>query len=294
MAGDWMPMRLDLCEDPAVMAIADALNMREEFVVGCLHRIWSWASRQCHTGIVTNITLASLARVTNLPDFVTAMKDAGWIEEDVEQKEDGTIVTFVRFPNWDRWMSNSAKKRLNDTERQRNSRKSSAKTSLPNVTSVSHSERDKVVTKEEKRTEEKKKKSSRKNFEYSESFLRWFEIYPRSEGKLNASKAFEHAIEKISKERSISNDEAVAWLVDRTTAMRPHLLKSELQYRPHPATWLSNARYDDELTQSGDGSRSTHSCSPDSDPHARRQARIEKRLSEASTNPSESGDKPCL
>ena len=57
MAGDWIAMRLDLYEDPAVAYMAERLGEREEVIVGFLHRVWSWASRQCHDGSVTNVTL---------------------------------------------------------------------------------------------------------------------------------------------------------------------------------------------------------------------------------------------
>lgn len=39
MAGDWIPMRLDLYEDPAVTFMAERLGEREEVVVGYLHRV---------------------------------------------------------------------------------------------------------------------------------------------------------------------------------------------------------------------------------------------------------------
>jgi len=144
MAGDWIPMRLDLYEDPAVTYMAERIGQREEVVVGYLHRIWAWASRQCHDGSVTHVTLMSLGRVTSLPDFPQLMADAGWLEHGIDT--DGK--PYIRFPNWDRWMGESAKKRILAAKRQ-------AKKRHGEVTKTSRSKRDKSVTREEERREER-------------------------------------------------------------------------------------------------------------------------------------------
>lgn len=142
MAGDWIPMRLDLAEDPAVVEMADLIGESEVHVVGYLHKIWSWASRHCHDGSVTGVTLVSLARLTasgNVPD---AMARVGWLEAG---EENGRPV--LRFPHWERWMSQSAKRRVLATNRKQRSRRES-------VTQASRTERDKSATREEKRREE--------------------------------------------------------------------------------------------------------------------------------------------
>lgn len=147
MAADWIPMRLDIREDPAVIMMADALKVREEVIVGYLHSIWSWLSRQCHDGSVTGVTLSSLGRVTNLSGFPELMRDAGWI---IETKNAAGLPMIV-VPNWDRWLSKSAKYRIRAAERQRKSRHG-------DVAKVSRKKRDKGVTTEENSTEENNKK----------------------------------------------------------------------------------------------------------------------------------------
>jgi len=77
MAGDWIKMRLDLPEDPAVMRMADELGVREEVVVGYLHAFWSWVSRQCNGESVTGVTLLSLGRRLNLHGFPELLCDVG-------------------------------------------------------------------------------------------------------------------------------------------------------------------------------------------------------------------------
>lgn len=157
MAGDWIPMRLDLPEDPAVLEMADILGQPEEYVVGCLHKIWSWASRQCHDGTVTGVTVVSLSRVVKLPDVVTAMVQVGWLIDG--RTEDDR--PFIAFPKWENWLSKSAKARLNNAINQRNSRankesagKADPKKPVAAVTNPSPPGSDKPVTTEEKSTEE--------------------------------------------------------------------------------------------------------------------------------------------
>lgn len=168
-------MRLDLHEDPAVIEMADAMDVREEVIVGYLHKIWSWASRQCHAGSVTGVTLVSLGRVTGLSGFPELMRDAGWIEE---KAENGKPV--VTFPNWDRWLGQSAKKRLNAAERKREERKKS-----PDVTKMSHHKRDKsVTTGEERRGENNNSLSLAKGFE--NEWTRWCNFRESIDGRRNA------------------------------------------------------------------------------------------------------------
>jgi hypothetical protein len=111
-------MRLDLYEDPAVTYMAERIGQREEVIVGYLHRIWAWASRQSQDGCVKHVTLTSLGRVTSLPDFPQLMADAGWLEHGVDT--DGK--PYISFPNWDRWLGESAKKRISASRRKQKER----------------------------------------------------------------------------------------------------------------------------------------------------------------------------
>lgn len=158
MAGDWIPMRLDLCDDPAVLEMADITNQPEEYIVGCLHRIWSWASRNCHDGTVTGVTKMSLSRAVRLPEVVSAMVQVGWLIEGKTEDD----RPFVSFPKWENWLSKSAKSRINNAINQRNSRankesagKADPKKPVSAVIDVSPPGSDKPVTTEEKSTGDK-------------------------------------------------------------------------------------------------------------------------------------------
>lgn len=163
MAGDWIKMRIDLMEDPAVMRMADELDVREEAVVGYCHALWSWVSRQCHADSVTGVTLASLGRRINLPGFPELMCDVGWLQYD-----DSGDQPVIKIPNWDRHLSQSAKKRANAASRQATKRKS--------VTLPSRSKCDTSVTREDERREEKNKHTHPQAKEFADEWKRWCEF----------------------------------------------------------------------------------------------------------------------
>lgn len=102
MAGDWIPMRTDLAEDPAVIGIADATGLDEGGVVGRLHRLWSWASWHTEDGDVKGVTFAWVNRHVQSDGFAEAMEKVGWLV---------STKNGVRFPRFDEWNSQSAKKR---------------------------------------------------------------------------------------------------------------------------------------------------------------------------------------
>ena len=130
MAGDWIKMRIDLMEDPAVMQMAEKLNVREETVVGYCHAFWSWVSRQCHDGTVTGVTLVSLGRRLNLPGFPEMLVKVGWLDYD-----DSGDHPVIGIPKFERHLSQSAKARGLAAIRKRNARDDS-------VPKMSRSDRD--------------------------------------------------------------------------------------------------------------------------------------------------------
>lgn len=140
MAGDWLPIRLDLHDDPAVIAIAAACDIPESHVVGSLVKLWSWANRHLTDGNARGVTEAFVDRYLSVPKFANSMIEAGWLT-----RENG----HVAFPKFDKWNSNGGKKRLLAGKRQADFKKR-----LGNAESVT-----KASTKEEKRIEEKKKEN---------------------------------------------------------------------------------------------------------------------------------------
>jgi len=146
MAGDWIKMRIDLADDPAVIGLAAALKINEDEVVGKLHRLWSWADKHTSSGFVPHITAKWIDRHLEKGGFASQMQAVGWL-----------VITAegVTFPSFDRHNGKSAKSRAENTERARNSRKS-RDASVTNCERLSQKKRDENVTREEERREEKK------------------------------------------------------------------------------------------------------------------------------------------
>jgi hypothetical protein len=131
MAGDWIPMRFDLATDPAVIQIAADLKISEDTVVGKLHRFWCWCSQVSQDGHVGSVTNVWVDRYVGHVGFCKALQNAGWL-----QLKRGHIAV----PNWEHWMSESAKKRVVNARRQKTYRRNAA------VTKMSRKQRDKSAT----------------------------------------------------------------------------------------------------------------------------------------------------
>lgn len=120
MAGDWIPMRVNLPDDPAVIAIAAATGLDVYAVVGRLLKLWGWANEHLVDGRSKDITATWIDHYVALPGFAAAMLNAGWLRS--------RSGAGVEFPSFDRWNSSSAKKRVLTAERVRKHR------NAPNVT----------------------------------------------------------------------------------------------------------------------------------------------------------------
>lgn len=113
MAGDWIKMRTDLRDDPAVVLIADRLGIEEDLVVGKLHRLWSWADRHTTDGCAVGVTYKWVDRYVACQGLADAMESAGWLAMDGNK---------LVLPGFDRHNGVSAKKRCDAVTRQRVSR----------------------------------------------------------------------------------------------------------------------------------------------------------------------------
>lgn len=113
MAGDWIKIRTDLHEDPAVGTIATALSIDKWGVVGRLLRIWSWADAQSRSGHA-DVTALFLDDLVNTSGMADAMVLVRWLEI----PENGHIV----FPKFDRHNGKPAKERALTTRRKQDQR----------------------------------------------------------------------------------------------------------------------------------------------------------------------------
>ncbi|WP_237141843.1 hypothetical protein [Pseudomonas putida] len=137
MAGDWIKMRVDLQTHPKVFRMVSALRADRLRVIGGLHVAWSIFDTHSADGVLHGYTPDAMDAVIGWPGFTQAMIDVEWAAID----EDGSLV----MPRFDEHNGASAKRRANDSERKRASRKSDS------VRKLSASDADKTRTREEKR-----------------------------------------------------------------------------------------------------------------------------------------------
>ena len=138
MAGEWIKMRVDLADDPAVIRIRRATGIDRDAVVGKLHRLWAWADAHTADGFAEGLDAEWVDEFTGCQGFASAMTSAGWLDSEA----DG-----IRFANFDRHNGKPAKVRaLGKTRMQR----------IRCATSATESEQERNQRREEKRREEKK------------------------------------------------------------------------------------------------------------------------------------------
>ena len=102
MAGDWLKFDKATPDKPEVFAIATELQIDPDAVVGKLMRVWSWFDSHTSDGNAHCVASALLDRCAGITGFVTAMKNAGWIE---------VHNGGCRLPNFDRHCGETSKKR---------------------------------------------------------------------------------------------------------------------------------------------------------------------------------------
>ena len=121
MAGDWIKFEISTSEKPEVWAMAQALGIDADAVVGKLLRVWAWFDQQTpdgnaasvttsvtsalpsrYQGVTSGVTKALLDRRVSVTGFCDAMISVGWMIE-----SEGV----VSLPNFDRHNGKTAKTR---------------------------------------------------------------------------------------------------------------------------------------------------------------------------------------
>ncbi len=117
MAGDWIKFEISTSEKPEVWAMAQALGIDADAVVGKLLRVWAWFDQQTpdgnaasvtsalpsrYQGVTSGVTKALLDRRVSVTGFCDAMISVGWMIE---------LEGVVSLPNFDRHNGKTAKTR---------------------------------------------------------------------------------------------------------------------------------------------------------------------------------------
>jgi hypothetical protein len=77
MAGDWIKMRCDLADDPAVIEMTDALGLDKYAITGRLHKLWSWADKHCAYGHAKSMTFVWIDSYIGHNGFASCLQQVG-------------------------------------------------------------------------------------------------------------------------------------------------------------------------------------------------------------------------
>lgn len=105
---DWLKTEKITPDKTETIAIAAALGLSVDDVFGKLFRLWSWADSQTIDGLAKGVPPLFVDQFVKQPGFAEAMKNAGWLVF-----RSGSI----EFPNFERHMGESAKKRAQGSSR---------------------------------------------------------------------------------------------------------------------------------------------------------------------------------
>jgi len=106
MAGDWIPISVELPNKPEVVRLAMALKCSTDEVVGLLVRFWSWAQAHTADGSLPYMDADTLAVATHIRKaFFVELQKVGWLL---------VSDSGVSIPAFDRWFTGAAKRRLQE------------------------------------------------------------------------------------------------------------------------------------------------------------------------------------
>lgn len=110
MAGDWIPVRARLKQEPEVLLLAERTGKTVHEVMGLMVDFWGWISEVSDTGRILSASVRTVcAAVGGDEAFWGQVEAVGWFEGG-----DG-----VGMPRFDSWLSKGAKRRLKEAQRKR-------------------------------------------------------------------------------------------------------------------------------------------------------------------------------
>lgn len=137
MPGDWIKVEKDTPEKAEIGALCSTLGIIPDVAFMKCFKVWRWADSNTVNGHVRSVTLSFLDEVAGLPGFSQALVNIGWLYVRSDSLE---------FPNFDRHMGQSAKRRAVAANRKRNERSRKASRSCHAGGVTKRRERDKKKT----------------------------------------------------------------------------------------------------------------------------------------------------
>jgi len=112
MAGDWIKIETTIHDKPEVWAIAAALQIDSDAVVGKLAKVWIWFDKHTSTGnansVTSSVAKALLDHSVGVSGFCNAMVEVGWMQDD---------GVSLSLPKFDRHNGQTAKTRAETNKR---------------------------------------------------------------------------------------------------------------------------------------------------------------------------------
>lgn len=246
----WLQVHQTIKDHRKTFDSADALGIEPSHMLGLIVSFWLWALDNAPLGDLEGISNRTIARAAGWPDsdadhFVECIEAAGWLDSD----EDGHLTIH----DWHDYTGKLIDQR--EAEKQRSRRRRAAATSPSDrVTTAGRppDDREKTghrvdqtrldntrVEKEEKpytanADTEKKQTAQERRFD------EFWSTYPKKVGKKAAQNAWKKAKPDAELFKRIIQAVEAAKVSDQWT-------RGNGQYIPHPATWLNQGRWDDEL-----------------------------------------------
>lgn len=239
----WIESHAAIAGHHKTKRLARCLGVTKAAAIGHLHLLWWWALEYALDGNLAGFAAEELADVAEWegePEaFTSALISTGFVDE----TESGPILhdwhTYTE--RWQRYKSSNAakqkryrEKRKTELEELRNRNVTSNETvhlTKPNLTNNSNEllPAGKITKIEDARTKE-----------LTEGFNQFYAAYPRKVGKATASKSW-FALKPNAELRAT----IMAALAQHKSSH--DWRKDDGQYIPHPATWLNQRRWTDEL-----------------------------------------------
>ena len=227
MAGDWIKMRMDLPDDPAVYKLALLTKLDRLSVVGRLYAFWAWADKHAVDGRVDGASSLLVDDVTRHDGFADALVAVHWLEIGDD---------YITIPRHERHNGESAKERGLKNARQ--ARWRDGKDKAPS-TDVDGKTPTKPSTREEKRREEKNKDTPKAPKGAVVGFEEFWTAYPRKDAKPLALKAFARVTVPIG----------VLLTAIARQKTGESWTKDSGKYIPMPASWLNAERWNDGIVE---------------------------------------------
>jgi len=243
LAGDWIKMRTNLRDDPAVIGIGNACGLDEDTVVGKLHRLWSWADQQTTDGNASSVTLAWLDRYVSAPGFAQALCAQGWLS---------VSDAGITIPNFECHNGETGKRRALTAKRSVKARNADVTLAALRKAHL-EKRREEVISGVPEITSALER--ARSGNGYPPEFSLWYAAYPRHIGKRAAARAWKACLGRVQAAEHVDEPEAVSILLETTQRFAKSPKGRDKQFCPYPATWLNGDRWNDDPAEWGEASR---------------------------------------